>query len=619
MVTTLNATAAPATKAVTTTAAVPTVTAASNATAAPATLAVTTACPAPAVTAYPETSPPLELSGFSLPAVGPLDTIEWVRVTVTEHQSSGAMAAAAIELWDYDDTPSQVGSWTGTASTSTGNTSVATFTGITAVMLADLRVRIYGNAGTGGLTESVDGVALTVCYSPASAASATVTPATLTVATTFPAPTVTGQSPNATATPATVAVTTAQPLVTVTTTFTYLPTGNPSGGPWVISFDEEFSNPLGTGKPDIRTWHTHYIEGDLCRQETAPEIEWSPHNVQNMTISGGQLGITASYVGAWPAMLAVDPDCPNPSATVLDGNTTYQPQFVSGILSSHPSFQQTYGFFEARLQVPSNGNNWAGFWMNCSDGSWPPEIDIVEQNGSNSLTFAYHPPGGSAYVANYNDPGGGGDFTQWHTFGCRWTPTDITFYDNGVQNGTTSTNIATNPMHVYLVLAVRDAQHGNGSGYPCTMNVDYVRCWTKSGVPAAPVIASVSPSAGVADGSGHLLAAFSTVSGATSYRATACPADANTAFGVINAWQATPTSNTGAGSPITITGLTPGVPYNVTVSAVNGSGYYSPESAPVRPSPRTSGCSCPRPVSGQRRSRRSRSPPPPVSMSPPPR
>ena len=140
--------------------------------------------------AAPETSPSLEVYGFSIPSP-PLSTatINSVTVAITEHQSSAIQAPCTFELWDYSSTPAIVGTTqTGTPGTSTGNVSSATFTGVTYAMLATLRVRVYGHAPAGSsYIESVDGVSLVVNYTPSPNATVVMGSA-LAVTTTKPAP-----------------------------------------------------------------------------------------------------------------------------------------------------------------------------------------------------------------------------------------------------------------------------------------------------------------------------------------------------------------------------------------------------------------------------------------------
>ena len=104
--------------------------------------------------ATPETSPALECSGFTITGPASGDTINHVTVSVAEFQSNAAQAACTFELWDSSG-PTQIGTTqTGTASTSTSNVSTADFTGVTYSQLANLRVRVYGNANAGPATSS---------------------------------------------------------------------------------------------------------------------------------------------------------------------------------------------------------------------------------------------------------------------------------------------------------------------------------------------------------------------------------------------------------------------------------------------------------------------------------
>ena len=234
-------------------------------------LAVTTTKPVPAL---PETSPSLEVSGFTIGEPGSTDTIEWVQAAVTEHQSSALVAPCTIELWDYSGTPAIIGiAQAGTASTSLSNVSTARFTGVTYGMLATLRVRVYGHSGTAtaGATESVDGVTLTVCYSPA-ASLGHVYAGVKAVTTAVPVPVV---RQDVTITPTVLAVTTTQPLVIVTTTVQ--PYGTITGGPWALAFSDEFTDPHSTGQPDWTVWADHLPNGDGWRSNnTGTEIRLVP-------------------------------------------------------------------------------------------------------------------------------------------------------------------------------------------------------------------------------------------------------------------------------------------------------------------------------------------------------
>ena len=351
-----------------------------------------------------------------------------------------------------------------------------------------------------------------------------------------------------------------------------LPLGNPSGGPWVMALDEEFADTLGTGKPDPRVWGTSLISGDMWRSNSAAigpngEWEWYPHNLANTAVTGGNLVLTASATDPH----TVDPLCPTvgPSGETLT--------YTSGMISSHPGFNFTYGFIEGRVRLPSNSVHgiYPGFYMVGSDNNWPPEADILEDKGPPNVSCTWWPDSGATGTVTYPDEDG-----QWHTYGMRWTPADVTYYYDGAQRVTYSTPTAY-PMLVYVVFAI--TSYADGTGYPCQMLVDYIRVWQISGAPAQPVITSITPANGIPT-AGSLQVAFTT-SGATSYRVTTCTtdfyADLDQTYFTQNLDRA---AVTGASSPLTVTGLTNGVRYHVTVAAKTGS-LYSLESLPSPPVP----------------------------------
>jgi len=152
-------------------------------------------------------------------------------------------------------------------------------------------------------------------------------------------------------------------------------------------------------------------------------------------------------------------------------------QYSTGAVNSRLSFSQQYGSFEARVYLTSDINgNIAGFpawWQNGpASVSWPQhgEIDTVE--GLHGPTCAH------LHYVDSNGAQGPGFCTStplagWHTFGESWSPSEVTFYYDGVQVWTHSFN---GPYPEYLVF-----DYGLRSGdviLPDTsMQVDWVRVW----------------------------------------------------------------------------------------------------------------------------------------------
>lgn len=344
------------------------------------------------------------------------------------------------------------------------------------------------------------------------------------------------------------------------TTAPVLPAGNPSGGPWVLAFQDEFSDPGGTGQPDWTVWADHFMKGDSARgANNSNEIEWYDHAHTGEIVSGGILTLKAIDRGSVAAVQAIDPTCPDPLPN--GQHATY----TSGMIQSHPGFQFTYGYVESRIQnVPGSVSGWwPAFWMVTADNAWPPEIDIDEMIVGNQVHVDYHNTAGAQQQASYAVD------TSWHVYGMRLDPSHVTFFQDGAQTYQATYDGNTFPWTIIFNAAVTTS--ATGTGFPCEWNIDYVRAWTVQGVPAQPVITSVTPSSGIPV-AGTIQAAFTAVSGATNYRATACLVQGypgNHSF-----------SASGSSSPLTVSGLTNGVEYTITVGAENATGWGI-ESLPV--------------------------------------
>jgi beta-glucanase (GH16 family) len=225
---------------------------------------------------------------------------------------------------------------------------------------------------------------------------------------------------------------------------------NGSGGTWDSNF--WWGRPNGstlTGNGE-RQW---YIDHDYGPTST----------VNPFSIDDGVLTITAARA---------------PEAIRDDINNH---QYTSGLLTTYESFSQTYGYFEMRADMPDNHGTWPAFWLLPADGSWPPEIDVVEMRGQNSETIqvsAHSNETGSrttvSSAVNVSDTEG------FHTYGVLWTEEELVWYIDDVEVFRTDTpGDMHEPMYMLANLAVGGVagEPADGLATPAEMQIDYIRAY----------------------------------------------------------------------------------------------------------------------------------------------
>lgn len=120
---------------------------------------------------------------------------------------------------------------------------------------------------------------------------------------------------------------------------------------------------------------------------------------------------------------------------VLNLETYPDPQFgwrwVSGGISTGPSFAQTYGKYEVRIRVDGGrGVSFAALlWP--ADNKWPPEIDFAENGGATGArsqisAFLHHGAKSDQIQRSLRV-----DFTKWHVVGVEWLPGELIYTIDG--------------------------------------------------------------------------------------------------------------------------------------------------------------------------------------------
>jgi beta-glucanase (GH16 family) len=107
--------------------------------------------------------------------------------------------------------------------------------------------------------------------------------------------------------------------------------------------------------------------------------------------------------------------------------------YTSGLLTTFGSFAQTYGYFEASIQVPRGKGYFPAFWGIPQDLSWSAEFDIFESLGEAHTTHLgvnFLPKGQppSVPVTIRADLTG-----AFQTYGLWWEPEKVVWYVNDVE------------------------------------------------------------------------------------------------------------------------------------------------------------------------------------------
>src|SRR6185295_5699228 len=134
---------------------------------------------------------------------------------------------------------------------------------------------------------------------------------------------------------------------------------------------------------------------------------------------------------------------------------TWGAEYTSGMLNTLGSFEQKYGYFEMRAQLPTSAGAWPAFWLLPHPYAPNAEADIMEGLGATPNVDYRRAYGGEGSSQNVYDnvltdnPGG------FHTYGMLWTAQTVTFYRDGVQVLTGATpSTWTSPMSMIVNLAV---------------------------------------------------------------------------------------------------------------------------------------------------------------------
>jgi beta-glucanase (GH16 family) len=243
-------------------------------------------------------------------------------------------------------------------------------------------------------------------------------------------------------------------------------TTGPEERNWQLVWQDEFDGPANQ-LPDSTKW-TYDIGTDWGNAQ----LEYDTDRPENVSLDGeGHLAITArreSYMGS---------------------------AFTSARITTQGLFEQTYGRFEASIQMPWGPGIWPAFWLLGADigtVGWPEcgEIDIMEYRGQDPRIIhgTVHGPGysgGEAVTKSYGFAKSRFDL-EFHVFAIEWGPdyiyffVDETLYQVIKPGDVTGAWVYNHPFYIILNVAVGGNYVGwpiSTTPFPQTMLVDWVRVY----------------------------------------------------------------------------------------------------------------------------------------------
>ncbi len=258
-------------------------------------------------------------------------------------------------------------------------------------------------------------------------------------------------------------------------TFTACDSDSNADPEWELVWQDEFDGPANQS-PDPAKW-----DYDLGTNWGNAQLEYDTDRPENVSLDGqGNLVITAR-------------------------RESFQGQpYTSARIVTRGLFEQTYGRYEARIQMPSGAGMWPAFWLlggNCrawteglpgGDVLWPQcgEIDVMEYRGQEPSIVhgSLHGPGysgGQAVTRAYTIPQARFD-TDFYVFAVEWGEDYIDWYVDDVRYQSVKASdlpgewVYDHPFYIILNLAVGGNYVGPpnaNTSFPQTMIVDYVRVY----------------------------------------------------------------------------------------------------------------------------------------------
>lgn len=166
-------------------------------------------------------------------------------------------------------------------------------------------------------------------------------------------------------------------------------------------------------------------------------------------------------------------------------SSNHKTYYSSGRVTTKGKFSFLYGKVEVRAKLPGTQSLWPAIWMLPADGSWPPEIDIMELMGSDPHTVSMTLHAGSSRRQRLDQSSYvGPDYTaDYHTFSVEWTPGQLQWLIDGAVRKTVTHDVPTRAMYLRINTSIGGDWPGNPTRHtvlPQYLDVEYVRVYRQA-------------------------------------------------------------------------------------------------------------------------------------------
>ncbi len=247
---------------------------------------------------------------------------------------------------------------------------------------------------------------------------------------------------------------------------------SPDGRALALTFSDDFKTlRLWNGK--VGVWRPTFGDGTqtgLDRRELPANGEMQLYVDPGLADAEGPMGLSAMRISQGRLEIVGSP-APAALARRLGGH-----RYVSGLISSQPSFHQTYGYFEMRAELPRGKGLWPAFWLLPADLGWPPEIDVMESIGDPTRVYmTTHTAQGVGVAAETTISAG------FHVFAVSWDPKAVIWYVDGLEIAREPTPPDLDkPMYMLANLAIGGGWPGPpdaATRFPAILRIDYIRAY----------------------------------------------------------------------------------------------------------------------------------------------